>query len=205
MGEIGIDLDKAGATSIHVLHGHADVRPTGGVNSPANATLLKENDLARIRQGDESPDVAVTHCASASKAFARRVFRPVYPHVSDSEQPELAAWLKSIGATPPGRIRAVGSGADIVPMPAVKDRPASPSGPPRDESGNAGGVTYTYRKTFVVNDMAPSTAALYGRFVTQGYASAIRINGTSFRGSIPTIARASTPETLSSLPAHCAS
>ena len=195
-GEIGIEVRRPAS-----LPGACFLRQgRAALQVPAirerQAAIVRENRSVELERIGAQQIVGPVSGTDFAASFPHRILRPAYGRTSWLERRLVGASLKSINADiTEGQLFAVGSGEDleIAPSPASnetgsaersgpagashKSAPSAPSKPPA-----IGGVTYTSRHMFEVNNVAPDTAVVRGWFVAQGCITAVRFNGKTLSG-----------------------
>jgi hypothetical protein len=177
--EFGVEVNKSGICRTHVYQGKVELRAVG---EDSKAIVLMANESARADFGKDGV-VAVVRQAGQKSALVREMPKPV----------AIAVFNTGIGlmeGEPDQHWQVVARSDD----PTFKPRPAMVRGPSFDALQNdpAGSqwislvageikfpedVIYTFRTSFNLKGMQPSTATLRGKFMADDKIAAIRLNG----------------------------
>jgi hypothetical protein len=182
-GEIGVEVQRPQISRVHVFAGKAKLLSKTVDSECPRATQLDQNQSAQVQQSGHELVVGPIPGRDFASSFAHRIFRPAVPKKSFPEQMLAGAWLKSIDSEiAQQRLAAVGDGNDIElsPVPTPGNKFAGEHGPKHPSpvaSPGVSGVTYMYRQTFEVPDVALPTAVVRGAIRASGYVTAIRFNG----------------------------
>ena len=184
--EFGVEVDKSRTTKTHVFRGKVELRPTAG-GSTENAQIIPmgENESVTVEAG-RGPVVKVTRRADQSNAigFVRQMPRRVPIKLFNTGQA-----IREGDPDPHWQLAAATTYPHFEPRPAVVTR-VEPrfylaNDPARSQWISMlnglphlrNDVTYTFRTTFELVGMPPSTAVLQGRFIADNRVTAIRLNG----------------------------
>ncbi len=181
-----MEVDKSRTTKTHVFRGKVELRPTAG-GSTENAQIIPmgENESVTVEAG-RGPVVKVTRRADQSNAigFVRQMPRRVPIKLFNTGQA-----IREGDPDPHWQLAAATTYPHFEPRPAVVTR-VEPrfylaNDPARSQWISMlnglphlrNDVTYTFRTTFELVGMPPSTAVLQGRFIADNRVTAIRLNG----------------------------
>ena len=184
--EFGVEVDRSGASVAHVYEGKVELSAVDRADAEdAKVVRLGKNESARVVVGKDRV-VRVVRESGRPDDFVRQMPRRVRikmfntgmnvkegdpdPHwqfVARSDNPKFKP--RPAMVTKSGDIRRVSNQRDRSQwISAVSGDVVLPDG-----------VTYTFRTTFDLKGMRPSTANLRGRFVVDNHVRAIRLNGRS--------------------------
>jgi hypothetical protein len=187
--EFGVEVDKSGATKSHVFQGKVELRSTnsrestapGGSANPLRI-LLGPNESAVVEAGQPARLIREAGRSDLS-AFVRQMPRRV----------PIGAFGTGVGlraGDPDPHWQLVARSDDPLfqPRPAVvalvtwQLRPNDPKrsqwlSVARDLPSLPDNVTYTFRTTFELGDVAAESVALRGAFAADNHVEAIRLNG----------------------------
>ena len=169
-----------------MYEGKVELQAVGGGDAEnAKAVRLGENESARVEVGKDRV-ARVVREAGRPSPFVRQMPKRVRIKMFNT-----GVNLKEGDPDPHWQLVARSDDPKFKPRPAVVvRRKRLPDGCPisptvRNGSRPVGGdvdrcrdgVTYTFRTTFDLTGMRPSTAVLHGRFVVDNHVRAIRLNG----------------------------
>jgi hypothetical protein len=181
--EFGVEVDPSGTSTAHVYEGKVEVMAVGGDADGTGAIRLNRDQSARVeigrdrvarvvrQSGQPSPFVRQMPKRVRIKAFATGMnlkegkLDPHWQLVARSDDPKFQprpAVVVNTSGTPylfnqADRSQWISAASNMTLLP--------------------NGVFYTFRTTFDLRGMRPSTAVLHGRFVADNHVRAIRLNG----------------------------
>ncbi len=185
--EFGVEVDASGMSTAHVYEGKVEVMAVGGNADGSNPIRLKKDQSARVEVGRDRVARVVRQSGRPSP-FVRQMPKrvrikafntglnlkegksdPRWQLVARGDKPKFkprAAVVVNTAGTPyllnqADRSQWISATSDMSPLP--------------------NGVVYTFRTSFDLKGMRPSTAVLHGRFAVDNHVRAIRLNG----GEIP--------------------
>jgi len=182
--EFGVEVDKFGASVAQVYEGKVELLAAGGAAEDAKAICLGENESARVAVGKDRV-ARVVRGAGQPSPFVRQMPRRVRIKMFNT-----GVNLKEGDSDPHWQLVARTDDPKCKPWPAMvtetRDTRRLSNQSDRSQWISAVGdsvmpdaVTYTFRTTFDLKGMRPSTAVLHGRFVVDNHVRAIRLNGRS--------------------------
>ncbi len=193
--EFAVEVEKSGASKTHVFQGRVEVHVTANLDSTSpQAIPLSANESASIDLADNRKATVVRSLAAPANQFVRTLPQRLRVKVSNS-----GIGLQEGATDPYWQVVARSDRPDFEPRPAVvtpiyvfRDARTGQAGSfhlPNDPARSAwislvgdlsflpNGVTYTFRTTFELNGMLPSTATLWGRIIADDSVTAVRLNG----------------------------
>jgi hypothetical protein len=184
--EFAVEVDPSGVSTAHVYEGKVELLAIAdGKTDDAKAIRLGKNESARVVVGKDHVAKVVREKARSS-GFVRKM-----PRRMRIELFNTGLNLKPGDKDPHWQLAARSDMPKFKPQPAVVTesgdarRVASQADRSQWISAVAGDahvpdrVLYTFRTTFDLTGMRPSTAKLNGRFVADNHVRAIRLNGHS--------------------------
>ena len=184
--EFAVEVDRSGASVAHVYEGKVEFSAVNAADGEgAKVIRLEKNESARVVVGKDRVARVVRESGRPGD-FVRQM-----PGRVRIKMFNTGMNLKEGDRDPHWQLAARSDDPKFKPRPAV----VTDSGDTRRvsnqrdrsqwislASGDANvpdGVTYTFRTTFDLKGMRPSTAHLQGRFVVDNHVRAIRLNGRS--------------------------
>jgi hypothetical protein len=183
--EFGVEVDSSGGSVAHVYAGKVELIAVSSTEAEgAKAVRLEKNESARVVVGKDRL-AKVVRDAGPPDEFVRQMPRRVRiklfntgVHLKDGAQDSHWQWVARSDDPKFKPCPAVVTSGDTRRMSNERDRSQWISA----VGGGAfvpDGVTYTFRTTFDLKGMRPSTAHLHGRFAVDNHVGAIRLNGRS--------------------------
>ena len=182
--EFGVEVDKSGISAAHVYRGRVEMCATGNASGDGKVIALGENESARVVIDKNRGAKVVRDASLQPKRFVRQMPRRERIRVFST-----GVNLKNGEQDPHWQIMTRSDEPNFKPRPAVAsgignsmwlanqfDRSqwisliAAPSILPDD-------ATFTFRTTFDLTGLRPSTATLHGQFTVDNHVEAIRLNG----------------------------
>ncbi len=176
--EFGLEVGPSRLARAHVFAGNVTLRLPGMESEAAGGISLAAGQLARTCTADGRSAVSVLPGGATPEAFARRVFVKAPLKASPVDQLAIDHWLKRIGRQGDGPLVAVGAEepGDRGQGSGFRGQGAEVGGR-RSGPGLPAAVTYTYRASFEVAGVLPTTAVVRVRFLTRGCITGVRFNG----------------------------
>jgi hypothetical protein len=181
--EFGVEVDKSGVSEAHVYEGKVEMRAVGDGAENEKVIRLGANESARVEIGKDRVARVVRQRGQPSP------FLLEMPRRMRIKLFNTGMNLKAGDPDQHWQLVARSDNAKFKPRPAVVTEIRDPryvsnqSDRSRWIAATGGGpvmpdgVTYTFRTTFDLKGMRPSTAVLRGRFVVDNHIRAIRLNG----------------------------
>ncbi|MEN6451156.1 MAG: hypothetical protein ABFC96_11750 [Thermoguttaceae bacterium] len=184
--EFGVEVDKSGATLSQVFRGKVGLRAIGGGEGDAQVIFLEQNESARVeRAGDqEVKAVKLVRTESRLDRFARQLPKRMRIKLFNT-----GIDLKEGEEDPHWHLVARSDDPHFRPRPAVVTTTSLQwrnNAPYQSQwislVGDASEVpdlntVYTFRTTFTLSGMVPSTARIDGQLLVDNFVRAIRLNG----------------------------
>ena len=186
-----LSTDRREAFVLDVYQGHVEVRVTDGDATDAKVIPLGQNASARVDVKKDNKNkriITVTRQTNQPDTFVHRLPKRERIKLFNS-----GVNLKDGRPDPHWQVVARGDEPNFKPQPAIVTGANNASWLVNQADRSqwislAGGdlslpdrVVYTFRTTFDLTGMKPSTAILHGRFVVDNIVQAIRLNGHDVR------------------------
>jgi hypothetical protein len=186
--EFSVEVDKSGASRAHVYQGKVEVRAIAAGGDDLDVLPLGENESARVEVG-KGQVARVVREPGQPRAFVREMPRRVPIKLFNTgvnlKAGDADPHWQLVGRSDDPKFRP--RSARVVDMSDVywvvnrADRSqwiSLAGGQPAVAPDN---VVYTFRTTFDLKAVRPSTAILHGRFAADNHVQAMRLNGHPVR------------------------